>query len=41
MPFDVDALAAETLVDPEGNPHRLGDVWMNQTHLVLFLRHFG
>ncbi len=41
MPFDVEALAAETLVDPEGNPHRLGEVWANQTHLVLFLRHFG
>jgi hypothetical protein len=41
MPFDVEALAAETLVDPEGNPHRLGVVWANQTHLILFLRHFG
>ena len=41
MPFDVEALAEETLVDPDGNQHRLGDVWANQTHLILFLRHFG
>ncbi|MEX2622732.1 MAG: hypothetical protein WD651_03310 [Acidimicrobiia bacterium] len=41
MPFDVAALADETLVDPEGNPHRLGERWATQTQLILFLRHFG
>ncbi|MDH3517438.1 MAG: hypothetical protein OEM66_00765 [Acidimicrobiia bacterium] len=41
MTFDVALLGAQSLVDPEGSPHRLGDLWQERPHVVLFLRHFG
>ena len=30
-----------TLPDPEGNDHRLGDLWAEQTVVLVHLRHFG
>jgi peroxiredoxin len=41
MPFDVAALADHVVVDPDGDPTRLGDLWAEQPQVVLFLRHFG
>ncbi|MDF1597643.1 MAG: hypothetical protein P1T08_16310 [Acidimicrobiia bacterium] len=41
MRFDVDALADQVLVGPEGDEHRLGDRWATQPQVILFLRHFG
>jgi len=41
MSFDVEALAATELVDPDGNPHRLGEFWTERPAVLLFLRHFG
>ncbi|MGI9648230.1 MAG: hypothetical protein ACR2OI_06895 [Acidimicrobiia bacterium] len=41
MPFDVAALADQVLIDPDENPHRLGDLWVERPEVVLFLRHFG
>lgn len=41
MPFDVAALAEEVLIDSEGSPVRLGDLWADRTEVILFLRHFG
>lgn len=34
-------LADLSLPDPEGTPHRLGDLWATEPHVLLFLRHFG
>ena len=34
-------LADLSLPDPEGTPHRLGDLWADERHVLLFLRHFG
>jgi hypothetical protein len=34
-------LAEVSLPDPEGTPHRLGDLWVDERHVLLFLRHFG
>jgi hypothetical protein len=34
-------LAEVSLPDPEGTPHRLGDLWEDERHVLLFLRHFG
>ncbi len=39
--MNVKKLAGQVLVDPEGNEHRLGDLWADQTQVILFLRHFG
>jgi hypothetical protein len=39
--MDASALAAVTLPDPEGRPHRLGDLWCDQPVVLVFLRHFG
>ena len=41
MSFDVEALADQVLVDPEGDEQRLGDLWADQPQVILFLRHFG
>lgn len=41
MTFDVSLLGDHTLIDPDGNPHRLGDLWRERPHVILFLRHFG
>jgi hypothetical protein len=41
MPFDTAALADEVLIDPDGVEHRLGDLWRDRPHVLLFLRHFG
>ena len=34
-------LADLSLPDPEGTLHRLGDLWADDLHVLLFLRHFG
>ena len=41
MPFNAKALAEQTVVDPDGAEHRLGDLWSEQPAVLLFLRHFG
>lgn len=41
MPFDTTQLADEVLIDPDEGEHRLGDLWRDAPHLLLFLRHFG
>jgi hypothetical protein len=41
MTFDIEALADQVLVDPDGGEERLGDRWTTQPQVVLFLRHFG
>jgi hypothetical protein len=41
MKFDVKALADQVLIDPDGEDHRLGDLWADQPQVILFLRHFG
>lgn len=41
MSFDTAALAATELVDPDGNPQRLGELWAEKPAVLLFLRHFG
>ncbi|MGI9641476.1 MAG: hypothetical protein ACR2N9_01700 [Acidimicrobiia bacterium] len=41
MPFDAAQLADEVLIDPDGSPQRLGDLWQDHPQVLLFLRHFG
>lgn len=41
MTFDVAKLADTSLIDPDGEPHRLGDLWQERPTVLLFLRHFG
>lgn len=41
MPFDTHALADEILVDSDGTEQRLGDLWIDDPQVLLFLRHFG
>lgn len=41
MGFDVARLAETSLIDPDGEPHRLGDLWQERPAVLLFLRHFG
>ncbi|MEE8457499.1 MAG: hypothetical protein V3S28_05575 [Acidimicrobiia bacterium] len=41
MTFDTAALADLSLPDPEGSLLRLGDLWQDEAHVLLFLRHFG
>ena len=41
MPAIMQALADISLPDPEGLLHRLGDLWSDEPHVLLFLRHFG
>jgi hypothetical protein len=40
-PMDVAALAATTVLDPEGTPVRTGDLWADRPAVVTWLRHFG
>jgi hypothetical protein len=39
--MDLRSLEAVSLPDPDGNPHRLGDLWAEKPIIVVFLRHFG
>ncbi len=39
--FDSHALAEISLPDMDGDMHRLGDLWTESPHVLLFLRHFG
>lgn len=41
MTFDTEALADLSLPDPDDEMFRLGDLWRDDPHLLLFLRHFG
>lgn len=41
LSFDVDELADQVLIGPDGREQRLGDLWADQIRVVLFLRHFG
>jgi hypothetical protein len=41
MKIDINALAEQVLVDPDGDEHRLGDLWADRPQVILFLRHFG
>lgn len=41
MSFNAPQLADTQVIDPDGNEHRLGDLWADQPHALLFLRHFG
>lgn len=41
MTFNVAALGETAVIDPDENPVRLGDLWAEQTQVILFLRHFG
>lgn len=41
MSFDVAALGEVVVVDPDGGEVRLGDLWADRPHVLLFLRHFG
>jgi hypothetical protein len=39
--MDLTALAATSLTDDTGAPHRLGDLWRDRPIVLVFLRHFG
>lgn len=39
--FDAAKLSEQDLVDPDGNPTKLGDLWAERPAVLLFLRHFG
>lgn len=39
--MDIAKLAAVELLDPDEQPHRLGDYWMDHPVVLVFLRHFG
>jgi hypothetical protein len=41
LEFDASSLADLSLPDPDGDLTRLGDLWAQEPHLLLFLRHFG
>ncbi|HEY7956370.1 MAG TPA: hypothetical protein VII38_13800 [Polyangia bacterium] len=41
MEYAPDALADAQLLDVEGQPHRLGDLWKSRPALLMFVRHFG
>jgi hypothetical protein len=41
VPFDTAKLADVVLIDPDEIEHRLGDLWAEEPHVLLFLRHFG
>ncbi len=36
-----DALRDIEVLDPEGHPLRLGDLWRDRTVVLAFIRHFG
>lgn len=37
----IETLAELRLSDPDGTEHRLGDLWMSEPVVLVFLRHFG
>jgi len=39
--MDIGALEEVRLPDPDGERHRLGDLWAEKPVIVVFLRHFG
>jgi hypothetical protein len=39
--MDLTALAATSLIDDTGAPHRFGDLWRDRPIVLVFLRHFG
>jgi hypothetical protein len=41
MTFDVANLGKTVVIDPDENEVRLGDLWAEGPHVILFLRHFG
>jgi hypothetical protein len=41
MEHVTDTLANAQVLDVEGKPRRLGDLWKNRPALLLFVRHFG
>ena len=41
MSFDIEQLAAQVVIDPDGAEQRLGDLWAERPAVLLFLRHFG
>jgi hypothetical protein len=41
LDFDTSSLADLSLADPDGRMIRLGDLWAEERHLLLLLRHFG
>lgn len=36
-----EGLKSIEVLDPEGRPQRLGDLWRNQPVVLVFIRHFG
>ena len=40
QPFDL-VLADIRLPDPDGETHRLGDLWAEAPAVLVFLRHYG
>lgn len=40
-PQPASALADLELLDPDGNPQRVGELWAERPVLLVFLRHFG
>lgn len=34
-------LANETVLNPSGESHRLGDSWLQKPAVLVFIRHFG
>lgn len=34
-------LSDATVLDPDGKEHRLGDSWLNNPVVLVFIRHFG
>jgi hypothetical protein len=39
--MDLAALSGTSLLDANGEPHRLGDLWRDRPIVLVFLRHFG
>lgn len=34
-------LASATVLDPDGSPHRLEELWAERPVVLVFLRHYG
>jgi hypothetical protein len=39
--MDISVLGSLSLPDGTGTQHRLGDLWKDQSVVLVFLRHFG
>ena len=39
--MDLAALSSLSLPDSTGTTHRLGDLWRDESVVLVFLRHFG